>query len=81
MALLGRGGGRGLWKLPSGTGGSVNGWPDLDCGIPDYIEGRPVVLNASGELQVAEMVLTETSRCRITTVSGDTVYAGTPYVP
>lgn len=57
-------------------------WADLECGIPAHLEnGRPIVLAGDGTLMTADMVLTLQNKCHITTLSGDTVYAGTPYSP
>ena len=56
-------------------------WDDLVCGIPDYIEGRPVVQDQSGFLRTADLVLTYPDGCKITDQAGNTVFSGTPYSP
>jgi hypothetical protein len=56
-------------------------WDDLVCGIPDYIEGRPVVQELDGSLHTADLVLTFVGECKIENLAGDTVYSGNPYTP
>jgi hypothetical protein len=58
----------------------ITTWADLECGIPDYIVGRPITRAEDGSLHVAEMVTTYPENCRVITVSGETVYYGTPAI-